>query len=361
MATQLTAPSTFSAGQTAGVSANLNVMANDLIYLSGAALGRKNVLINSVGFPVNQRAAANVSTTGYGVDRWLFTLGSGATSSITPTNSPPALVSGFTKQYLAWTRTVTGSTATTNEQRIESVTTFAGQTATVSILMSSASGTVDLVPAVVQNFGSGGSPSGAVTTTGATLTATTTPTIYTYTFAVPSISGKTIGTTSGTDYLSLVLSRPTSGNGPTVALNIIAVQFELGSAFTGWEVPSQQETLAQCQRYFWRPTSDSTATQVVFGTGSAASTTSGRQSCRLPTTMRATPTIDTTSAAATFMLTSNAANVACSATPALNGAQSTRDVAAYVTTVAAGLTGGAYYDLVANSSSAAYIALTAEL
>ena len=61
MATQLTAPSTFSAGQTAGVSANLNVMANDLIYLSGAALGRKNVLINSVGFPVNQRAAANVS------------------------------------------------------------------------------------------------------------------------------------------------------------------------------------------------------------------------------------------------------------------------------------------------------------
>ena len=357
MATQLTAPSTFSAGQTAGVSANLNTMVNDLTYLAGATVGRKNALHNSIGFPVNQRAAASVSATGYGVDRWLFILGSGATSVVTPTTPSPGTTSGYIKQYLAWTRTVAGSTSTTIEQRIESVSTFAGQTATVSILMSCASGTVDINPVLTQSFGSGGSPSGAVNTVGSTLTATTTPTLYTYTFTVPSISGKTLGTTAGTDYLSLVLSRPTSGNGPTVALNIFTVQLELGSAFTGWEYVDQQQNLSMCQRYFWRR--PWTVANEFVAPGFWLTTSNIQSILTFPTTMRAVPTPAIGGVAASWANYAAAAGVlACSSLPTASNA-TPRDVSLSSTSAASGVLGQG--GLLLGATSAATIDFTADL
>jgi len=333
-------------------------------YLAVATLGRKNALINSVGFPVNQRAAASVSATGYGVDRWLFTLGSGATSVLTPTTPTPGTTTGYIKQYLAWTRTVAGTTATTIEQRIESVSTFAGLSATVSILAWCASGTVDLTPSLVQNFGTGGAPSTAVTTTGSTITVTTTPTLYTVTISVPSISGKTLGTTSGTDYLSLVLSRPTAGNGPTTQINISAVQLEAGSAFTGWEVPSQQETLAQCQRYYVRWQGD--ATNIVYiAAGQATSATLALCMVPLPSPMRAMPTIGFSALADIGVLAAGGASTASSANPAVfnspvsvgAGLSSVR----ITVTVAAGLVAGNAAVLHVVVGAAKFLDLTAEL
>lgn len=65
------------------------------------------------------------------------------------------------------------NSATAIWQRIESVRTFAGQTATISFWAKANTGTPKIGVGLVQNFGSGGSPSSQVYTFG------TSPTIST--------------------------------------------------------------------------------------------------------------------------------------------------------------------------------------
>ena len=79
-------------------------------------------------------------------------------------------------------------------QRIEDVRRLAGKTVTVSLWAWAGSGTPKLGVGFVQNFGTGGSPSAAVAVAGQSVTLNTTATRYTLTFAVPSVSGKTLGT-----------------------------------------------------------------------------------------------------------------------------------------------------------------------
>lgn len=93
------------------------------------------------------------------------------------------------------------------EQRIEGVETFAGVTISSRGHFTGPAGTELLQNEIVQNFGTGGSPSAAVTTTPSV--ALDIATIYDATtqirraqFAVPSISGKTIGS-GANDYLAL--------------------------------------------------------------------------------------------------------------------------------------------------------------
>jgi hypothetical protein len=272
------------------VNANLtDVRVYSAPLASQAAQGRKNALINAVGFPINQRGAATYSASGYTVDRWLFTLGTGAAGSIQQVAQTPGQnVAGYSPYQLNWNRSAAGTENSTLEQRIEGVSTFAGQTVTMSIVCGTGGGSVDFVPSLVQNFGIGGAPSASVTTTGPVLTATAAVQTLTATFAVPTISGKTLGTTLGADFLSALISRTfNSTNGATGTLVIFAIQVELGSAATALEVPPVAETQAECLRFYTRQLSVSTGDWV--GAGVFNATTNVSVHWQWPTKMRAQP------------------------------------------------------------------------
>ena len=262
-----------------------------------ATQGRKNMLDNAVGFPINQRGVVAYTASGYTADRWDLTWGAGAAGSVSVGTSFPGSISGFSTNYLAWSRGVAGAANSTLEQRVEDVSTFAGQTVTLSIACYSTSA-IDFFPTLVQNFGTGGGPSATVTTAGATQTlAAGAVTTLTWTFAVPSMSGKTIGTTANTSYLSMVLNRAWNAtNGATGQINIYAIQLELGSVATAFETPRQAETLMLCQRYYWRQIA--ATNNDFFASGFLNTASNAAVNVVFPVTMRAIPTYAVSAAGA---------------------------------------------------------------
>ena len=103
-------------------------------------------------------------------------------------------VPGEPQYYLRWNHTSAGSAQTIKRirHRISGVRTFAGQTIQITFYAKFASAAAVTVGAT-QYFGTGGSPSSDVTVTAKSRTLTTTFARYTVTLAIPSISGKTIG------------------------------------------------------------------------------------------------------------------------------------------------------------------------
>jgi hypothetical protein len=264
------------------------------LELVGPAYGVKNKLMNG-GFAVWQRGTSIAASAGgvFTADRWQATTGTSATVTV----SQQALTAGErttdSTHYLRLARTVTGSTAATLFQRIEDVQTLSGKTATLSFYAKCSASTVVVTPTITQNFGSGGSPSANVVTVSSptTVTTTTTWTRHTVTFTVPSISGKTYGTTRS-DYLQVTLSGPASG---TYTVDISDIQLEEGPAETAFEQRPEGLELMLCQRFYAASTmgllagtvggSGSIMTQVI----SAAATVD--REIMFPVQMRAAPTV----------------------------------------------------------------------
>jgi hypothetical protein len=123
------------------------------------------------------------------------------------------------------------------------VRTLAGQTVTVSFwIKSDATRAIKFV--WQQNFGSGGSTT--VTSSEISIgNATTSWTRLTATFAIDSISGKTIG---AGNYLAAIILLP----GATQTTDIWGVQLEIGSTATAFQTATGtiQGELAACQRYY---------------------------------------------------------------------------------------------------------------
>ena len=210
----------------------------------GQAAGR-NAIING-GFDVWQRGAGPFTGAGggYTADRFLVAQDAGSfsatKSTFTPGSAPVAGVEGT--NYLTVSFTNSAGAAQYLTHKIEGVRTFAGQTVTLSY-WAKVSTPVTNTPLFVQNFGSGGSSN--IVTTLPNISLTTTWTRYTQTFAIPSISGKTIGTN---DLLEFQLVRIAA----STTLDIWGVQLELGSVAT----PSSRAggtltgEIMACQRYF---------------------------------------------------------------------------------------------------------------
>lgn len=171
-----------------------------------------------------------------------------------------------------------GQTFSRMSQRIEGVQTFQGQSATIS-LWAKADTTRSVSVAINQNFGTGGSPSSTVNTSGTTFSLTTSWAKYTYTFAVPSISGKTLGT-SGNGYLELVLGLPINS---AFTIDIAHIQFEQGSNATQFEYRNIEHDLLMCQRYFF--------VGGIGGNGIFYVSTAAVTNLTVPVPMRATPTL----------------------------------------------------------------------
>lgn len=248
----------------------------------------KNKIING-DFSVWQRGTSSFSAPGYTADRWRYTAGNGGIGISQQTFTPGAApVSGYEGKFFL--RSV-GSVASTSgtptlEQRIEDVQTYAGQTVTVSFWAKSSASTIPSSIVLTQNFGSGGST--AVDTTVVSSPSYTTSWVrYSYTVAVPSISGKTVGTSS---YLSLVFNFPL--NTTWLSFDIWGVQVEAGSVVSPFQTStgSAEGELAACQRYYWRSTSTSSNSLGMVAYAKATSTSAGWIQFTLPVTMRTSPT-----------------------------------------------------------------------
>ena len=218
--------------------------------ITQGASGRKNLIING-GFDVAQRGTSFTGTQIYTLDRWYMDE-SGSTTTLTQETHTLGQtdVPDNPKYYLKM-NTTTGANNCRIEQNIEGVHHAAGQSATLSFWakgVNPAGGNYNIN--MNQLFGTGGSPSTETSVSLGTFTVTSSWVKKSFTVTLASISGKTLGTTLGTDHIKLQILQP-DGDGGSAAwnLNISNIQFELGSVATDFEHRSYGEELQLCQRY----------------------------------------------------------------------------------------------------------------
>lgn len=147
-------------------------------------------------------------------------------------------------------------------QRLENNFIFAGKTVVFSFWAASSIAAQKICIEFSQFFGTGGSPSASVSGIGQQVfTLSTTLTRYTTNpITIPTIIGKTLGTTANTDYLQMrifltagaTIGASTAGNIGTQAftLSLVSPQLEIGSAASPFERRPVAVDIALAQRYF---------------------------------------------------------------------------------------------------------------
>jgi hypothetical protein len=260
------------------ITGTINLLGSSVAYAAG-----KNKIINGA-FDIWQRGTTfNAIANGtYTSDRWQAGKDGTATINVSQQTFTPgtAPVAGYEGQYFlrfdvsAWTSSPVYLT-----HKIENVRTFAGQTVTVSFWAKANSSTTNDV-LYLQDFGSGGS--GAVVSS-TSITIGTSWARYSVTFAIPSISGKTVGTSSSLVFQILRFSAAKT-------VDVWGVQVEQGSTATAFQTASGtiQGELALCQRYYFRNTG--TTGETIINIGYANGSTVGSGQIQFPVPMRVTPT-----------------------------------------------------------------------
>jgi hypothetical protein len=269
-----------------------------LRYNANFAAG-KNKIING-DFGVWQRGTSfTVSTSSiYTADRF-YTLAGAATASrqtFTPGTAP---VAGYEGQFY-WNQTITANSQNYEfGQRVENARTFAGQTTTLSFWARSTVGAQTMNLEAVQQFGTGGSPSAPVGAGNQTWTPTSSWQRFTFTFTMPSVSGKTFGTNNDS-YIQLKIGQYTT-TATNTSIDLWGVQWEAGSVATAFQTATGtiQGELAACQRYFEKSYDQDTnpgaltAAGRIEGTGNSAASTTAyvTANIRYKVTKRTAPTL----------------------------------------------------------------------
>lgn len=311
---------------------------DSLQYYNGSAWtnvdtsgGSGNAIINGA-FDIWQRGTTitNPGLFNLIADRWLlYNDGTGGTRTVSQQTFTPgaAPISGYEGTFfLRYNESVatTGSSNNLIDQRIEDVRMFAGQTMTFSFFAKAdAARTVGVV--FDQNFGSGGSTTVVSATTNFSLT--TAWQRFTVTIAMPSISGKTIGTGS---FLQVRFSLPRN---VIQTIDIWGVQLEAGSTATAFKrnASNIQGELAACQRYF----------QTYGGyeaTGNFFSSSAARLVLPLKVTMRVAPTMTYPTGTLTNYI--DQVGVGARTPSAISGQTSSINAATFDATGMSGGTGG---------------------
>jgi hypothetical protein len=333
-----------------------------LVPASGAGTG--NAIINGA-FEINQRGFTTGTANGQFVaDRFpqLVLSASGFTSSLVANVGGAGLPENIPNLVtMAGTLSDAANGAIVMSHRVENVTTLAGQNAVLSFYAKgSAAGTIGV--RVAQSFGSGGSSSVSVLQT--TQAITTDFVRYEFTFAMPSISGKTLGAGHNI-FIAIDKNMGTAiiggGYAPvfTGTLSITGLQLEAGSTATAFRrnANSLQGELAACQRYYYRVGGEGTFT--LMGTGQADATTTAHIVVPFKTSMRVAPTsIDFSTIALQRYDNQPLFAVTAVTTSAVIG---TRESGYADCTVASGLTAGSEFRMIANSSTSGFIGFSAEL
>ena len=234
------------------------------IPLRPGVLDPENRIINGA-FDFWQRGTSSTSSGYVAADRWTNDLSGG-----TVTQSQQAFTLGDTLGNNSPTyflrQTVSGQTLSSHlaviAQGIESVRSYAGQTITILGWARRSSGSGNMAVEVEQYFGSGGSPSASVQVAPQTVTLTASFAPFALTFAVPSITGKTLGsnnndklalnfwTSAGSDYNA----RTNSLGIQTIGVDLWGIHIKQGTHTTSavdlYRQPEYAQELARCQRYF---------------------------------------------------------------------------------------------------------------
>ena len=287
--------------------ANTAVIMNELSVANSVEVPQqlesfRNKVING-NFDIWQRGTSQTSS-GYGsVDRWQnYHSGSTKTASQQAFTVGQTDVPGNPKYYL---RNVVSSVVGSGNrvivnQKIEGVSTLAGQTATLSF-WAKADSNKSIATEFTQYFGSGGSPSSGLSSIGVTThNLTTSWQKFTATVSIPSISGKTIGS-DGNDRLDCLFwldagsnfdSRTNSLGQQSGTFDIAQVQVEEGPVATPFEQRPIGMELSLCKRYFQTTRGiDRSAMVGTTGIVPNVTNTAYRIGYELPVTMRATPSI----------------------------------------------------------------------
>jgi hypothetical protein len=255
-------------------------------YAAPFVAGKNKIINGDFGIWQRDTTFSPPGAGSYTADRWrTFYITAVPTTYVvsrqtfTPGSEP---VSGYNSPYF-WRGVLTTVGAATEvgvQQRIEDVGTFANTTVTISFYAKSDSNRTQTV-GFQQNFGSGGSST--VGLTAQTINTTASWQRFSLQFAIPSISGKTIGANS---YLQATISQNlTNGN----TLDIWGWQVEAGPIATPFTTATGtiQGELAACQRYYWRETAGTTYT--FHAQGYAMSTTNAAFLVKHPVRMRTVP------------------------------------------------------------------------
>jgi hypothetical protein len=254
---------------------------------NGPLAGFRNAIING-NFDFWQRGTSfsNPASFSYLADRWQLAYNStGATRTIDRQafTLGQTDVPGEPAYFLRYDQSVAGSGGTFSVfgQLAESVRTFAGQTVTLTFYAQAAASITLPQISYQQAFGTGGSPSTAVSgTIASSVSVGTSWAKYTYSFAVPSISGKTLGT-SNNDSFGFYIATPINA---TFTLDIAQVQLEPGPVATPFERRPIGAELALCRRYF------TVLNQQLVYESAATGGQNIINNIALPVQMRATPT-----------------------------------------------------------------------
>ena len=141
---------------------------------------------------------------------------------------------------------------------------------------------------------------------------------------------------------------------------VTGVQFEAGVVATPFEFESMSETIAKCQRYYYRMNAGSGA-YTVFGMGQVDNTTNVEGVIPFPVAMRTSPTsLDTSGTASHYGVYGKTIVTTCTAVPAL-ATSNPSSLSAGVRFTATGQTAGEARQLLANNTSSAYLGFNAEL
>ena len=332
----------------------------------------KNAIING-DFLINQRGfTSNTASGSFNFDRWVQE-SSGGSFTVTPQTFTPGAAPIATYEGRTFWQGITASQSAAGDyaiisQRIEDVTRFAGTTVTVSFFAKANTGTPKIGLNLQQNFGSGGSPSATVSTPAGTITLTTSFARYSLTFAVPSLSGKTLGTTANTSYLSLnfwisagaTFATPSGSIGiQNFTASIWGVQMEYASSATYFTTATGtlQGELAACQRYYNRYTAPQAYSH--FAQGWAIGTDNMTAWFYLPVEMRTVPSaIDYASVNMGDGVNAQITPTTITFTADNNN---TKAIACTGTKSAGGMTQYRGYQFLAAGTTAAYIGFSAEL
>jgi hypothetical protein len=339
------------ANTTAG---SANTTANSA-YASGFTnnffAGKNKVINGSYSWWQRGTTFTNPSVNAYTADRWQVQHdGTGATRTVSQQTFTPgtAPVAGYEGQYFfryAVSVAGTGNTFQDFRTNLEDVRTFAGQTVTISFwAKADASRVLNLLYRT--EYGSGGSSANQFSVGSVTLT--TSWARYSVTYAVPSLSGLTVGSGS----FGGCIFRPIAATAQTI--DIWGVQIEAGSVATPFQTASGSigGELALCQRYYWRAGGDSVYQP--YGAGTGQTTSTAQFSVQNPVPMRVAPTSLDFS---TLAVTDSVLAFSISAASFGNAGK----YASTINVTSSGLTLYRPYILVSNNSTSGYLGLSAEL
>jgi hypothetical protein len=343
----------YSAGDVNDITGTINLLGSSVAYAAG-----KNKIING-DFGIWQRGTSVTNATNtYTADRWKVITNGSPTSmttsrqTFTPGAAPVASYEG-TYFYRNVITTVGTLGDCDLNQYIEDVRTFAGQTATISF-WAKADAARTLTLYIGQNFGSGGSGTVTVNPSGTTFSLTTSWQRFTATYSIPSISGKTVGTSS---FLFPVFRQAVAAGS---TLDLWGVQFEAGSTATAFQTATGtiQGELAACQRYYYRVSPG--VSGEAFCMGQSFLSTNAVGLMPFPVTMRTSPTsLDQSGTASHYAITDSGFTArACTAVPTLSGGTTDSVGAIYIT--ATNMLAG-YATTFNTNNTAGYIGWSAEL